>query len=263
MIGAIAGDIIGSVYEFDPIKTKDFPLFSPFCSFTDDTVLTVAIADAILNGRSYLEAVREIGRRYPDAGYGGFFFRWLHSEDSRPYNSWGNGSAMRVSPIGFAFQDEESVLDEAARTAEITHNHPEGVKGAQATALAIFLARSGSTKDEIRRTIQKRFGYDLERTVDEIRPSYSFNESCQRTTPEAIIAFLDSTSFEDAIRNAISLGGDSDTLACITGGIAEAFYGEVPSEIRSKVMENLSPDLWGITEKFLKKYGRRKPSRRL
>jgi ADP-ribosylglycohydrolase len=263
MIGAIAGDIIGSVYEFDPIRTKDFPLFSPLCSFTDDTVLTVAIADAILNGRSYLEAVREIGRRYPDAGYGGFFFRWLHSEDSRPYNSWGNGSAMRVSPIGFAFQDEESVLDEAARTAEITHNHPEGVKGAQATALAIFLARSGRTKDEIRRTIQKRFGYDLERTVDEIRPSYSFNESCQRTTPEAIIAFLDSTSFEDAIRNSISLGGDSDTLACITGGIAEAFYGEVPSEIRSKVTESLSPDLWGITEKFLKKYGRRKSSRRL
>ena len=263
MIGAIAGDIIGSVYEFDPIKTKDFPLFSPLCSFTDDTVLTVAIADAILNGRSYLEAVREIGRRYPDAGYGGFFFRWLHSEDSRPYNSWGNGSAMRVSPIGFAFQDEESVLDEAARTAEITHNHPEGVKGAQATALAIFLARSGRTKDEIRRTIQKRFGYDLERTVDEIRPSYSFNESCQRTTPEAIIAFLDSTSFEDAIRNAISLGGDSDTLACITGGIAEAFYSEVPSEIRSKVMECLSPDLWEITEKFLKKYRRRKSSRRL
>jgi ADP-ribosylglycohydrolase len=263
VIGAIAGDIIGSVYEFDPIKTKDFPLFSPFCSFTDDTVLTVAIADAILNGRSYLEAVREIGRRYPNAGYGGFFFRWLHSEDSRPYNSWGNGSAMRVSPIGFAFQDEDTVLDEAARTAEITHNHPEGVKGAQATALAIFLARSGSTKDEIRRTIQNRFGYDLNRTVDEIRPSYSFNESCQRTTPEAIIAFLDSTSFEDAIRNAISLGGDSDTLACITGGIAEAFYGSIPSEIRSKVMECLSPDLWEITEKFLKTYGRKKPSRRL
>src|ERR1700751_144841 len=150
MIGAIAGDIIGSVYEFDPIKTKDFPLFRPLCSFTDDTVLTVAIADAILNGRSYLEAVREIGRRQPDAGYGGFFFRWLHSEDSRAYNRWVNGSAMRVSPIGFAFQDEESVLDEAARTAEITHNHPEGVKGAQATALAIFLARSGRTKDEIR-----------------------------------------------------------------------------------------------------------------
>lgn len=255
MIGAIAGDIIGSVYEFDPIKTKDFPLFSPFCNFTDDTVLTVAVADAVLTGRSYLEAIREIGRRYPGAGYGGFFYGWLHSEDSRPYNSWGNGSAMRVSPIGFAFQDEESVLKEAARTAEITHNHPEGVKGAQATALAIFFARTGRTKDEIRSTIQTRFDYDLDRTVDEIRPSYSFNESCQRTTPEAIIAFLDSASYEDAIRNAISLGGDSDTLACITGGIAEAFYGDVPSEIRTKVRECLSPELREITDKFSKKYG--------
>jgi ADP-ribosylglycohydrolase len=193
MIGAIAGDIIGSVYEFSPIKTKDFPLFTPLCGFTDDAVLTVAIAEAILTGRSYLDAVREIGRRYPDAGYGGFFFRWLHSEDSRPYNSWGNGSAMRVSPIGFAFDDEKSVLREASRTAEITHNHPEGVKGAQATALAIFLARMGRSKDEIRSTIQSRFEYDLDRTVDEIRPSYSFNESCQQTTPEAIIAFLDRT----------------------------------------------------------------------
>jgi ADP-ribosylglycohydrolase len=263
MIGAIAGDIIGSIYEFEAIKTKDFPLFSPHCSFTDDTVLTVAIADAILNGRSYLEAVRDIGRRYPDAGYGGFFFRWLHSEDSRPYNSWGNGSAMRVSPIGFAFSDEETVLREAARTAEITHNHPEGIKGAQATALAIFLARTGNSKDEIRRTIQSRFAYDLDRSVDEIRPSYSFTESCQETTPEAIIAFLDSTSYEDAIRNAISLGGDSDTLACITGGIAESFYGGVPSDIRVKVKECLSPDLWEITAKFSKKYGRKKPSREL
>jgi ADP-ribosylglycohydrolase len=255
MIGAIAGDIIGSVYEFRPIKTKDFPLFSPFCAFTDDTVLTVAVAEAILTGRSYLEAVREIGGRYPDAGYGEFFYRWLHSKDSRPYNSWGNGSAMRVSPIGFAFQDEESVLKEATRTAEITHNHPEGLKGAQATALAIFLARTGRTKDEIRHAIQNRFGYDLDRTIDEIRPLYSFNESCQRTAPEAIIAFLDSTSYEDAIRNAVSLGGDSDTLACITGGIAEAFYGDVPSEIRVKVRECLSTDLWDITDKFSTKYG--------
>jgi ADP-ribosylglycohydrolase len=207
MIGAIAGHIIGSVYEFRPIKTKDFTLFSPHCGFTDDTVLTVAVAEAILNGRSYLESVREIGRRYLDAGYGGFFCRWLHSEDSRPYKSWGNGSAMRVSPIGFAVQEEDRVLKEAARTAEITHNHPEGVKGAQATALAIFLARIGRTKDEIRSAIQTRFDYDLERTVDEIRPSYSFNESCQRTALEAIIAFLDSTSYEDAIGNAVSLRG--------------------------------------------------------
>lgn len=259
MIGAIAGDIIGSVYEFRPIKTKDFALFTPLCGFTDDTVLTVAVAEAILTGRSYLEAIREIGRRYPDAGYGGFFYRWLHSEDSRPYNSWGNGSAMRVSPIGFAFNDEKSVLLEASRTAEITHNHPEGVKGAQATALAIFLARTGSTKHEIRTAIQTRFDYDLKRTVDEIRPSYSFNESCQQTTPQAIIAFLDSNSYEDAIRNAVSLGGDSDTLACITGGIAEAFYGDVPPDIREKVVEYLSPDLWDITNRFSKKYGRKKP----
>jgi ADP-ribosylglycohydrolase len=261
MIGAIAGDIIGSVYEFRRIKTKDFPLFSPFCDFTDDTVLTVAVAEAILTGRSYLEAVREIGRRYPNAGYGRFFYQWLHSKDSRPYNSWGNGSAMRVSPIGFAFQDEESVLKEAARTAEITHNHPEGVKGAQATALAVFLARTGHNKEEIRTTIQTRFNYDLDRTVDDIRPSYSFSESCQRTAPEAIIAFLDSTSYEDAIRNAVSLGGDSDTLACIAGGIAEAFYGDVPTEIRGKVMECLSPDLWDITDKFSAKYGIKKASR--
>jgi ADP-ribosylglycohydrolase len=255
MIGAIAGDIIGSVYEFDPIKTKDFPLFSPSCGFTDDTVLTLAIADAILSGRPYLETIREIGRRYPNAGYGGLFHHWLHSEDSRPYNSWGNGSAMRVSPIGFAFQDEATVLEEAARTAEITHNHPQEIKGAQATALAVFLARTGSTKQEIMRTIQARFGYDLERTVDDIRPTYSFDESCERTAPEAIVAFLDSSSYEDAIRNAISLGGDSDTLACITGGIAEAFYGHVPSEIRTKVMGCLSPDLWDITERFSTKYG--------
>jgi ADP-ribosylglycohydrolase len=261
MIGAIAGDIIGSVYEFHPIKTKDFPLFSSSCFFTDDTVLTVAVADAILTGRSYLEAVREIGRRYPDCGYGRFFFRWLHSEDSRPYNSWGNGSAMRVSPIGFAFRDEATVMKEAARTAEITHNHAEGIKGAQATALAIFLARTGRTKEEIRRTIQTHFDYDLDRTVDEIRPSYSFTESCQQTTPEAIIAFLDSTSYEDAIRNAVSLGGDSDTLACISGGIAEAFYGDVPSEIRERVVEFLSPDLWDITDKFSKKYVRKKLKR--
>lgn len=261
MIGAIAGDIIGSVYEFRPIKMKNFPLFSPFCDFTDDTVLTVAVAEAILTGRSYLEAIREIGRRYPNAGYGGFFYRWLHSKDSRPYNSWGNGSAMRVSPIGFAFQDEQSVLKEAARTAEITHNHPEGVKGAQATALAVFLARTGHSKEEIRTTIQRRFNYDLDRTVDDIRPTYSFDESCQRTAPEAIIAFLDSISYEDAIRNAVSLGGDSDTLACITGGIAEAFYGDVPSEIRVKVMECLSPDLWDITDKFSTKYGIKRANR--
>ena len=254
MIGAIAGDIIGSVYEHYQIKTKDFPLFHPRCRFTDDTVLTVAVADAILTGRPYEQSVREIGRRYPGAGYGGSFIGWLHSDHPQPYNSWGNGSAMRVSPVGFAFNTEDEVLDEAEKTANISHNHPEGVKGAQATALAVFLARMGHTKEEIRDQIRQRTGYNIHRTVDDIRPAYSFDVSCRGTVPEAIIAFLDSTSYEDAVRNAISLGGDSDTLACITGGIAEAFYRDVPDDIRVKVRALLTPDLLEITEAFCEKY---------
>ncbi|MBN1930685.1 MAG: ADP-ribosylglycohydrolase family protein [Desulfobacterales bacterium] len=254
MIGAIAGDIIGSVYEHSPIKTKKFTLFDPQCYFTDDTVLTVAVADAILTGSPYVDSIRTIGRRYPGAGYGGTFYHWLLSEDSGPYNSWGNGSAMRVSPVGFAFSTEDEVLQNARMTAEITHNHPEGIKGAQATALAIFLARTGHGKELIRDRIREMFGYDLSRSVDDIRPSYSFDVSCQGTVPEAIIAFLDSNSYEDAIRNAISLGGDSDTLACITGGIAEAFYGGVPDEIKARVEEILTPDLWEVTKAFCEKY---------
>ncbi len=254
MIGAIAGDIIGSVYERSPIKTKDFPLFGSGCRFTDDTVLTLAVADAILTGRPYLDAIREIGRRYPDAGYGGTFIHWLYSDDPGPYNSWGNGSAMRVSPVGFAFPTEAKVLREAAHTADISHDHPEGIKGAQATALAVFLARSGADKESIRSEIQERFGYDLSRTVDSIRPDYAFDISCQGTVPEAIIAFLDSDSYEDAVRNAVSLGGDSDTLACITGGIAEAFYGPVADGIRATVQDHLTPDLWEIAESFCREY---------
>lgn len=254
MIGSIAGDIIGSVYEHSQIKTKDFPLFHPRCVFTDDTVLTVAVADAILTGCPYQLSVREIGRRYPGAGYGGSFIDWLHSDHPQPYNSWGNGSAMRVSPVGFAFDTKNEVLKEARKTAEISHNHPEGIKGAQATALSVFLARTGREKEEIRMEISQRFGYNLKRTVDDIRPTYSFDISCQGTVPEAIIAFLDSISYEDAVRNAISLGGDSDTLACITGGIAEAFYGDVPTTIRAKVHECLTPDLREITEAFCRKY---------
>ncbi|MFC1812848.1 ADP-ribosylglycohydrolase family protein [Thermodesulfobacteriota bacterium] len=254
MIGAIAGDIIGSVYEHYPIKTKDFPLFDTRCRFTDDSVLTVAVADSILTGRSYAETVWEIGRRYIGAGYGSSFIQWLHSHDPQPYNSWGNGSAMRVSPVGFAFTTEEEVLHQAEKTAEISHNHPEGIKGAKATALAVFLARTVQDKEEIRKQIRQRFGYDLDRGVDDIRPTYTFDVSCQGTVPEAIIAFLDSRSYEDAIRNAVSLGGDSDTLACITGGIAEAFYGIVPPHIQTKVKELLTPDLWAITENFCRKY---------
>lgn len=254
MIGAIAGDIIGSVYEHERIKTKDFPLFDGRCRFTDDTVLTVAVADAVLKGGTYLESVRRIAIRHPRSGYGGAFSNWLRTYDSSPYNSWGNGSAMRVSPVGFAFPAEDEVLLHARRSAEITHNHPEGIKGAEATALAVYLARTGNSKEAIRSRIKARFGYDLDRTTDGIRPSYSFDVSCQGSVPEAIVAFLDSDSYEDAIRNAVSLGGDSDTLACITGGIAEAFYGGVPERVREKVEELLTPDLWEITNAFCDRY---------
>ena len=254
MIGAIAGDIIGSVYEHRPIKTKQFPLFKPGCVFTDDTVLTIAVADALLHSRSYRESVRELGQRYPDAGYGGYFIRWLFSSDPKPYNSWGNGAAMRVCPVGFAFTTEDAVLREAEKTAVITHNHPEGVAGAQAAALALFFARTGFQKEKIREEISRRFGYDLDRTVDSIRPGYAFDVSCRGTVPQAIIAFLDSCSYEDAVRNAVSLGGDSDTLACIAGGIAEAFYGGVPDFVYHEVRKRLSSDLLKITEAFCRTY---------
>lgn len=254
MMGAVAGDIIGSVYEHRPIKRKEFELFAQGCRFTDDTVLTAAIADAIMNGRPYGTSLMDFGRRYPNAGYGRSFYDWLRTENPRPYNSWGNGSAMRVSPVGYAFPSEEDVLHQAEMTAKVTHNHPEGIKGAQATALAIFRARMGAEKEQIRSEISERFNYDLNRTVDEIRPVYAFDISCQGTAPEAIIAFLDSVSFEDAIRNAVSLGGDSDTLACITGGIAEAFYGGVPDDIQKAATDRLPPHLIEIIDKFRQFY---------
>jgi ADP-ribosylglycohydrolase len=192
---------------------------------------------------------------HPNVGYGGAFIQWLYSDNPQPYNSWGNGSAMRVSPVGFAFQSEADVLLNAKLTAQVSHNHPAGIKGAQATALAIFLAKSGSGKSQIRKRISDEFGYDLNRTIDDIRPEYSFDVSCQGTVPEAIIAFIDSESYEDAIRNAISLGGDSDTLACIAGGIADAFYG-VPENIRNEVRKRLTPDLLNIVLVFCNKYNR-------
>ncbi len=254
MIGAIAGDIIGSVYEFNNIKTKEFPLFSPLSRFTDDTVLTVAIANAIVSGTPYCDSIRSFGRAYPNAGYGGSFKNWLYSENTAPYNSFGNGSAMRVIPVGFAFNSIDEVLKEARLSAEITHNHPEGIKGAQATALAIYLARTGKNKDSIRKEVRKRFGYNLDRSIDELRVNYDYDISCQGTVPEAIICFLDSLSYEDAIRNAISLGGDSDTLACITGGISEAFYGPVQEDIIKKVEEILPDDLMDTVNAFYKKF---------
>lgn len=254
MIGAIAGDIIGSVYEWNNIKTTDFPLFSPHCFFTDDTVLTVALAESILTGEPYAQKMKEYYRLYPDAGYGGFFHQWASSADMAPYNSFGNGSAMRVSPIGFAYDNLETVLSEAERSAAVTHNHPGGIKGAQATAAAIFLARTGSSQAEIKAYVETTFGYDLSATLDQIRPFYRFNETCQGSVPQAITAFLESTSYEDAIRKAISLGGDSDTLACITGGIAQAFYGGVPKEVEARVYQILDERLSEVVHRFCQKY---------
>lgn len=254
MLGAIGGDIIGSVYERSPIKSKDFPLFHPHCTFTDDTVLTVAVADAILHHRSYLQAVYSMGNRYPHAGYGGTFRQWLCAKTPLPYNSWGNGSAMRVSPVGHAFSTAEEVLAEAEKSAAISHNHQEGIKGAQAVALTVFLAREGVKKAAIRKRISDTFGYDLARTVDDIRPSYAFDVSCQGSVPEAIIAFLDAESYEDAVRNAVSLGGDSDTLACMAGAMAEAFYDTLPEEIQARITSILPPELLTIVHQFYRRY---------
>jgi ADP-ribosylglycohydrolase len=250
MLGAVAGDIIGSVHEFRPVKTTDFPLFVEGSRFTDDTVLTVAVADCLLTGASYVDKFHEYARVYPNCGYGARFSGWAQSGSREPYNSWGNGSAMRVSPVGFALNSLDDVLHEAKRSAEVTHNHPEGVRGAQAAAAAIFLARQGESKAGIRSYIEKQFGYDLKRSVATIRPTYSFNESCQETVPEAIIAFLDSADYEDTIRLAISLGGDADTLACIAGGIAEAFYGGVPESIAVPALARLDDPLRDVVARF-------------
>jgi len=254
MLGALAGDIIGSVYEWHPIKTKTFELFSPHCTFTDDSVLTVALADTILTGTPYPENLKRFYRWYPDRGYGGFFHRWAQSADSAPYNSFGNGAAMRISPVGFAYDDLETVIEKARLFTEVTHNHPEGIKGAQAVAAAIFLARTGNTKQHIQTFIQTRFGYDLSKSVDQIRPHYHFDETCQGTVPQALQAFIDSAGFEDAIRTAISLGGDADTLACITGGIAQAFYGSVPPHIQEMVYRILDTRLGNITKAFMERF---------
>lgn len=249
MIGAIAGDIIGSRFEFNNIHTKDFDLFEG-SFFTDDTVLTCAVADAVFGDHDYAAAFRKYGRQYPSKGYGSMFHRWLFSDDMGPYGSYGNGSAMRVSPVAYAFDTIGHVLAEAERTALVTHNHPEGIKGAQATAAAIFLARTGRDKKSIRTFVAERFGYDLERSMEWLHENYYYNETCQRTVPEAIICFLESDSFEDAIRNAISIGGDSDTLACITGSIAEAFYGGVPEELRGQALSRLPKELTEVVLHF-------------
>jgi ADP-ribosylglycohydrolase len=255
MLGAIAGDIIGSVYEARPIKTTKFPLFHPLCRFTDDTVLTVALADSLMHGAPFIGLLKQYYRAYPHAGYGGSFHKWAQSEDSRPYNSWGNGSAMRVSPVGFASSTLDEVLSRAQQSAELTHDHPEGIKGAQAIASAVFLARTGQSKEQIKNYVAGAFGYDLDRTLDEIRPRYEFQVSCQKSVPQAIRAFLESDNFEDALRKAISLGGDSDTLACMAGGIAQAFYGGVPDVITNRVYEVLDEQLGDVARKFTTSFG--------
>jgi ADP-ribosylglycohydrolase len=243
MIGAIAGDVIGSSYEHHAIKLVDFDLFTPISKFTDDTVCTIALADAILTDGDYKKILKQYCLRFPHAGYGSRFKQWLYSPTGEPYFSFGNGSAMRVSPIGFAFQTETDVLTRAAESASITHNHPEGIKGAQAVALAIFLAAHGADKQTIKTEIQSRFQYDLSRRLDDIRPYYSFDVTCQGSVPEAILAFLESSSYEESIRLAVSLGGDADTQACIAGGIAQAFYRDIPPELEASTLALLTSEM--------------------
>lgn len=260
MYGAILGDMIGSPYEFDMgDKTKDFPLFSPRSGFTDDSVMTIAVAEAFLDAGLHrsarwirnrlIDRMQEYGKLYPYAGYGAMFGRWLRTKNPQPYHSFGNGSAMRVAAAAWLYNDLETVRSMARLSAEVTHNHPEGIKGAEATAAAIYLARSGSNKTEIRAYIEKNFGYDLSRTCDEIRPDYHHVESCQETVPEAITAFLEGESFENVIRTAVSLGGDCDTLTCIAGAIAEGFYG-VPEELKDECRKRLPEELRKVLIRF-------------
>lgn len=261
MLGAILGDMVGCPYEFDRSpKIKNFgPLFIDESEYTDDSVMTIAVADALMNAgldadadtirQAVIKSMKTWGRRYMDAGYGGKFIWWLQLEDENPYGSWGNGSAMRVSSVGWLYDTMERTREVARATADVTHNHPEGIKGAEATAAAIFLARTGHSKAEIKKYIIDEFGYDLSRTLDDIRPDYRHVESCQQTVPEAITAFLEGNDFEDVVRNAVSLGGDCDTLTCIAAGIAEAFYG-FPEEYREETLKRLKPDMVEVYQRF-------------
>lgn len=256
MLGAIIGDIVGSRFEWNNHRSKEFELFTSACKPTDDSIMTLAIAKALLSckgdyadlGKKAVYWMRKIGQPYPSCGYGGRFYGWMYSDDPQPYRSYGNGAAMRVSACGFIARsmDEAKALSKAVT--EVTHNHPEGIKGAEATTVAIYLARTGGSMSEIREAIQNAY-YPLNFTLDGIRETYRFNETCQETVPQAIEAFLESTGFEDAIRNAISIGGDSDTLAAITGGIAEAYYG-IPETIRQSAEKYLNPELLNILREF-------------
>lgn len=262
LMGAILGDIAGSIYEFDPHKSTDINLQDNRMDYTDDTIMTIAVADWILNDKRHtmnglVERMQQWGRRYPHpmGAYGNMFSQWLRSDNPMPYNSWGNGSAMRVSAVGFAFDTLEETMNVAKKCAEVTHNHPEGIKGAQATAAAIFMARTGSPKKEIRRFITDTFGYNLDRSCDDIRPTYGFDGSCQGTVPESIIAFLDSKDYEDALRLCISLGGDADTMGAITGAIAGAYYNKMPYALYEFGMEKLPKDIQNVVGLFNSKYG--------
>lgn len=254
MLGAIAGDMIGSAWEGSGEKRYDFPLFSEFSRYTDDTAMTIAIAVAVLDRRDYTEVMREIGARHPFAGYGRRFHDWLLSPDMPPPDSYGNGGAMRVSAIGLAAGSEAEALAQAQRAAAPSHGHPEGIRGAQAVALAVFLARSGASKDYIRRSISSRFGYDLERTVAGIRSHYTFDVAAERSVPEAILCFLDATDYESAVRNAVSLGGDADTMACIAGGLAEAYWGSIPASIAAEARSRLPEEFIAVVERFYERY---------
>ena len=250
MLGAIVGDFIGSVHEFQATKRKDFVLLDPRCAVTDDSILTLAVAEWVMDGGDLTGRFQQLVADFPDAGWGGMFGRWARKKSREPYNSYGNGAAMRVSPVGWAFSTIEETLDAAAASSRVTHDHPDGIKGAQATAAAVFLARTTHDKAVIRDEITRRFGYDLSRTLDEIRPGYEFDETCQRTVPEAITAFLEADDFEDAIRNAISLGGDADTLACIAGGIAHAYFGGVSAELAAPALRAVPETLLPIWVRF-------------
>lgn len=256
IIGAIAGDVIGSVYEWNNIKTTEFPLFNEKCKFTDDSVLTMAVADCILNKKDYSLTIWEYARKYTGRGYGGMFRQWITESTRLPYNSFGNGSAMRVSPVGFAYETLSETLDQAAATAAVTHNHPEGIKGAQAVATVMFMARNGSDKETIKNFITETFNYDLSKSIDEIRPDYKFNPSCQGSVPQAIQCFLESSDYESAIRLAISIGGDSDTIACIVGGMASAYYKHIPQEIIDFVYGLIPEEYKKLIEEFDSKFGK-------
>ena len=262
LMGAILGDIAGSIYEFDSHKSTDINLQDKRMDYTDDTIMTIAVADWILNDKRHtmnglVERMQQWGRRYPHpmGAYGNMFSQWLRSDNPMPYNSWGNGSAMRVSAVGFAFDTLEETMNVAKKCAGVTHDHPEGIKGAQATAAAIFMARTGSPKEVIRRYITDTFGYNLDRSCDDIRPTYGFDGSCQGTVPESIIAFLDSNDYEDALRLCISLGGDADTMGAITGAIAGAYYNKMPYALYEFGMEKLPKDIQNVVGLFNSKYG--------